>query len=302
MGRDSVQVVMEGDGRSKAPAPATDDHDRIQDAVRSAGTSFYWAMRLLPEEKRRAMYGIYAFCRAVDDIADDPGSEPEKVRRLAEWRHAIDRVYAGTPDRAETRVLASAVDGYGLRREDLIAVIDGMEMDAGERIRLADWDALILYCDRVACAVGRLSVRVFGVGQPEGDQLAKALGEALQLTNILRDIKEDADRDRLYLPLEALREQGVDADGDDEVWAMLRHPGIPAVCETVSARAGARFDEARSILEACDRRKVRPARIMMEVYRRTYLRLCARGWRRWAEPVLVPSSEKLWVAVRYGVV
>jgi presqualene diphosphate synthase len=300
-----MRSTMTGYGRATA---MSDDHRRIEDAVRAAGTSFFWAMRLLPTEKRHAMYGIYAFCRVVDDIADDPGTVPGKLDQLAEWRQHIDDLYDGRPGRGETRVLASAVRDFQLRREDFLAVIDGMEMDAADRVRIADSAALHLYCDRVACAVGRLSVRVFGVDQPDGDRLAAALGEALQLTNILRDLKEDSERDRLYLPLDALDAPlGIGGgngggDPDADALSLLRRPSTPRVCAETAALAERRFGDAAVLLAASDRRRVRPARIMMEVYRRTLGRLRSRGWDRWDEPVAMSSAEKLWVALRHGVV
>jgi phytoene synthase len=161
-------------------------------------------------------------------------------------------------------------------------------------------DELILYCDRVACAVGRLSNRVFGVGEPACDRLARALGQALQLTNILRDLKEDAKRDRLYLPEDMLRAHGV-IDTEDAC-RVLEQPAVEAVCERIAEIARNRFAEAAAVLAQCDRRDTRPALIMMEVYRRTLRRLMFRGWRRWAEPVSVSSAEKLWVTFRYGIV
>ena len=196
--------------------------------------------------------------------------------------------------------LQDPAERFALRREDFLAVIDGMAMDAAPRIRIADLAELQLYCDRVACAVGRLSVRIFGVPEPVGDQLSAALGEALQLTNILRDLKEDAARDRLYLPEDLLRAHGIAATGDADM--ALSHPAVKDVCEQIAATAVRRFEEAARIAGQCDRKRVRPAVIMMQVYRRTFDRLVARGWRRWAEPVSVSRAEKLWVALRYGMV
>jgi phytoene synthase len=275
------------------------DH-HIEDVVRQSGTSFYWAMRFLPLEKRRAMFAVYAFCREVDDIADEPGLIDDKRRALQDWRDEIDRMYAGKATQPLSLALHGPAARFGLRREDFLAVVDGMEMDAAERIRIADLDELRLYCDRVACAVGRLSVRIFGVPEPKGDRLSAALGEALQLTNILRDIKEDAARDRLYLPDDLLRARGIDGSADAE--SALRHPAVMEVCEQIATIALRRFDEAASIAGECDRKRVRPAVIMMQVYRRTFDRLVGRGWRRWAEPVEVSRAEKLWVALRYGMV
>lgn len=274
--------------------------ERVEQIVRGSGTSFYWAMRFLPRTKRQAMFAVYAFCREVDDIADEPGQIEQKRLALQEWRDEIDRLYAGRGENPVGLALRDPIERFALRREDFLAVVDGMEMDAAPRIRIKDLAELALYCDRVACAVGRLSVRIFGVAEPFGDRLAGALGEALQLTNILRDLKEDAERDRLYLPDELLRQYGIAASADAE--KSLRHPAIKDVCEQIASRAQQRFDEAGRITAQCDRRRVRPAVIMMQVYRRTFDRLVDRGWRRWAEPVSVSRAEKLWVALRYGTV
>lgn len=270
----------------------------VEAAVRASGTSFYWAMRLLPAEKRRAMFAVYAFCREVDDIADEPGEVDEKKRRLWAWREAIDALYGGVVTLPLTGALAGPVRSHGLQRADFHAIIDGMEMDAAERVRIADRAELALYCDRVACAVGRLSSRIFGLDAETGGRLAFSLGQALQLTNILRDLSEDAERDRLYLPADLLAAAGIADTGD--VNFVLRQRGTADVCESVAEMARQRFAEAREIIAGCDRRQVRPAAVMMEVYQRTYRRLVARGWQRWAEPVSVPKAEKLWIAVRHG--
>src|SRR5512132_105912 len=272
----------------------------VEQLVRESGSSFYWAMRFLPVEKRRAMFAVYAFCRQVDDIADEPGQIAAKQRALGGWRREIERLYAGVAERPVAAALLRPVERFDLRKQDFLAVINGMEMDAARSIRIADMEELHRYCDRVACAVGRLSVRVFGVPQPTGDALASALGQALQLTNILRDLKEDARRDRLYLPAALLRSRGVAVGSDAE--SVLRHSAIIGACEQLSGLAARRFEEAASLSAVCDRRQIRPAVIMMEVYRRTLERLNGRGWGRWAEPVSVSSAEKLWVALRYGMI
>jgi phytoene synthase len=141
---------------------------------------------------------------------------------------------------------------------------------------------------------------VFGVDEPTGDRLALALGQALQLTNILRDLKEDARRDRLYLPEEMLRAHGV--VGTEDACRVLEQPAAAEVCEGIAEIARNRFAEAAAVLAKCDRRDTRPAVIMMEIYRRMLRRLMFRGWRRWAEPVSVSPAEKLWVAFRYGMI
>src|SRR5512132_2750685 len=218
----------------------------VEQLVRESGSSFYWAMRFLPMEKRRAMFAVYAFCRQVDDIADEPGQIAAKRRALGGWRQEIERLYAGIADRPVAAALLRPVERFDLRKQDFLAVIDGMEMDAAERIRIADMEELHRYCDRVACAVGRLSVRIFGVPQPTGDLLASALGEALQLTNILRDLKEDARGDRLYLPADLLREYGVCLGSDAN--AMLHNNAIPDICEELAAMAALKFEEASALV------------------------------------------------------
>jgi squalene synthase HpnD len=280
---------------------AMNDSPEFQAAeiVRRAKTSFYWAMRRLPAARRNAMFAIYAFCREVDDIADEPGEEAEKNRRLDEWRGEIERLYAGDPQAVISRALASPVARFGLGREDFLRVIDGMKIDARDTLRIADMSELEDYCDRVACAVGRLSNRVFGVDAETGDRVAAALGEALQLTNILRDLAEDAARDRLYLPLSLLRAHGIDEEDPAKV---LAHSNLPKVCVDIADRARRRFDEAAALLGRCDRAQMRPAVMMMEVYRRIFERLVARGWSSIDKRVSLSKAEKLWVVFRYGII
>ena len=275
-------------------APA--DLETVEAVVRSAGTSFYHGMRVLPPDRRHAMYAIYAFCRIVDDIADEAGSLPDKLRDLAAWRGRIAGLYTGRSEDAITRVLAAAAAQFGLRAEDFLAVIDGMQMDAETVIVAPPMAVLDLYCDRVASAVGRLSVRAFGDASPAADRVAHALGRALQLTNILRDIHEDAMRGRLYLPAEYLAEGGVPPDPA----AVLSAPGLPAVCERVAALAHNYFDSAFTEMKNCDRAAMKPARLMGATYDSILSALEKRGWRRLDERVALPKWRKLLLVCRYG--
>src|ERR1700744_5883044 len=170
-------------------------------ATAASGSSFYAARRILPKEQRDAMFQIYSFCRQVDDIADSDGPRDERLTALQQWRQDIEALYQGHPP-ARLRDYAASVQRFGLEREDFLAIVDGMEMDVPQDIRAPDLATLDLYCDRVASAVGRLSVKVFGLPREDGILLAHHLGRALQLTNILRDIDEDAAIGRLYLPKE----------------------------------------------------------------------------------------------------
>ena len=274
-------------------APA--DLVEVERIVKAAGTSFYRGMRVLPLDRRMAMYAIYAFCRLVDDVADEPAPIEDKRAGLAAWRSAIAGVYDGAGNTAVTRVLVKAVQRFGLRQEDFLAVIDGMQMDAETVIVAPDLATLDLYCDRVASAVGRLSVRAFGDSSPAADRVAWALGRALQLTNILRDVDEDAGRGRVYLPREWLEEAGVPLDPV----AVLTSPGLPAVCDRLLARARTLFAQAHAAMAECDRRAMRPARLMGASYAAILDRLEHRGWQRLAEPVRVPKWQKLWIAARH---
>jgi squalene synthase HpnD len=271
------------------------DIDAVEGLVRAAGSSFYRGMAVLPPARRHAMHAIYAFCRIVDDIADDPA--PIETRRLGleEWRGRIAGLYRGEATDPVTRVLRHAVREFDLRQVDFEAVIDGMEMDAVAIVApgLAELD---LYCDRVAAAVGRLSVRAFGDASPAADQVAHHLGRALQLTNILRDIAEDAARGRLYLPRELLQAVGAPA----EPKAALHHPGLADVCDQLAAMARRHFRDARAAMARCDRRAMKPARLMGAMYGAILARLQRRGWNRPELPVKVPKWQKLWIAVRHG--
>jgi squalene synthase HpnD len=272
------------------------DLDAVERIVRSAGTSFYHGMRVLPPDRRHAMYAIYAFCRIVDDIADEEGELDAKRRDLAAWRDKIAGLYQGRTDGPVTRVLAVAVSRFALLAEDFIAVIDGMQTDTETVVVAPDMATLDLYCDRVASAVGRLSVRTFGDSSADADRVAHALGRALQLTNILRDIQEDAARGRIYLPAEYLRDAGVPADPV----AMLTAPGLPAVCNRLAALAHGYFREAWAAMDRCDRMAMKPARLMGATYDAILSELERRGWRRLDQPVSLSKWKKLWLACRYG--
>lgn len=276
----------------------------VRALVQQAGTSFFWAMRFLPPHKRDAVFAVYAFCREVDDIADGDMAVQTKRAELDRWRAEIAAIFEATPTRPTARVLAWAAAAFGLARADFEAVVDGMAMDADGPIRAPSLADLDLYCDRVACAVGRLCVPIFGEPGPEGRRVADTLGRALQLTNILRDIAEDAAMGRVYLPADLLAAHTVTFDRPSD---LLDHPGLPAVCRDLADRAAAAFVDAERAIAACSKDAMRPAIIMMMVYRRILDRLEADDWThagRGTPPgrleALRGKAEKLLIAVRYG--
>jgi phytoene synthase len=262
------------------------------------GSSFFAGMRILPAEQRAAMYAIYAFCRIVDDIADGADPRPEKHARLAEWRGAIEALYAGAPD-AKTAALVGPIREFGLEKADFLAVIDGMAMDAERDIRAPDRATFDLYCDRVAVAVGRLSVRVFRLEREAGEGLAHHLGNALQITNILRDIDEDNAIGRLYLPREALDAAGITTS---DPAAIIADPAVDRVGQTLAIEARAHFAAAEAIMARVPARAVRAPRLMAAAYRPLLERLARRGFAaprarlRVAKWRLAIAALAIWIA------
>ncbi|MEM6491299.1 MAG: presqualene diphosphate synthase HpnD [Pseudomonadota bacterium] len=273
------------------------DRQAVADAVARAGSSFTWGMRILPKPRREAMYAIYAFCRAVDDAADDASDEAAARSALEDWRTEIAALFAGAPKTAIGRALVEPVAVYGLRQADFDAVIDGCAMDAGAPIFAPDERLLDQYIDRVACAVGRLSVRAFGVPDALGPPLAAAQGRALQLTNILRDFEEDAERGRLYAPRELLVEAGAPIIPGDP-WATLHSPDFRQVAGWLAERAAGYFRETEALLVKCPSAAARPARLMARVYEAQWNALAARGWSRPLQPARLSKGAKLWTAMR----
>ncbi len=270
-----------------------------RDVVNRSGTSFGLGMRILPKARRDAMFAIYAFCREIDDIADEEGTPAEKHAALDAWRAEIDALYAGRPSFKTAVALQGPIAEYGLEKQEFILLIEGMEMDVDGPIRAPSMEDLLAYCRRVAGAVGRLSMPVFGA--PAGkasDDFALALADALQLTNILRDVATDAAIGRLYLPQEYLEAENITSTDPDTVVA---HPGTPEVCRDIGVIARERFAKARSAMALLDWRVLRPALLMMGMYEETLRRLEDRDFRVMGDPVALSKWTKLAIAARYFV-
>lgn len=265
--------------------------------VERSGTSFYWGMRLLPLPKREAMFAIYAFCREVDDIADGEMATADKRRALDGWRDEIDALYRRVPSRPTAIALLEPLERFDLPKAEFLSMIDGMAMDAEEARWPPTMAELERYCRAVAGTVGILSMTVFGQRGGDLDRGALALAEALQLTNILRDVHEDALRGRLYLPKELLGQYGMAGASPKDV---VLHPDLRGVCRALASRADKAFALAGRHLAKGDRRKIRPALIMMHIYRRVLDRLIARDWREPEKRVRLGKVERLRIAVRHG--
>jgi phytoene synthase len=265
--------------------------------TQASGSSFYSAMRLLPKPERAAMFAIYSFCREVDDVADEAGPTPEERRaQLDVWRRAVDSLYSGGPG-PRVRDLAEPARRFSLAKEDFLAVIDGMEMDIGAPIRRPSFAELDLYCDRVASAVGRLSVKVFGMEDEPGKSLAHHLGRALQFTNILRDLDEDADMGRLYLPHEALAAAGI--EGED-AHLVLADPAIGAACRWLALKAHEHYRAANAVMARRPIGRLRAPRLMSAVYRAILNRMERAGWDGPRVRVSLGKGRLVWIMATRG--
>ncbi|WP_421989750.1 squalene/phytoene synthase family protein [Roseococcus sp.] len=270
-----------------APFPAPSDAQVVAARVSRAGSSFARGMATLKGDRRRALWGVYAFCRVVDDIADGRMPEEEKRRLLAGWRAKLT-----TPDCALSRELLWARETFDIPYAECDAMIAGMETDAGDRVRLPDQAALDLYCRRVAGSVGAMSVRIFGDPKAEGWGLA--LGHTFQLTNILRDVDEDAVRDRVYIPLSVLKRAGIP---DGPAKSIVEHPAFPGICKEIAGRATAGYFQAEAVLPRYNTEALRPARVMMWGYRRILDHMMARGWSLPRVRARLTKGEKIRMAV-----
>ncbi len=264
----------------------------------AASSSFYSAMRILPREQRDAMFQIYSFCRQVDDIADSFEARDLRLSQMQQWREDIEALYAGNPP-PRVRDYVEPIKRFGMLKEDYLAVIDGMEMDIPADIRAPDEATFDLYCDRVASAVGRLSVKVFGMPDEDGVLLAYHLGRALQITNILRDIDEDATLGRLYLPRELLYHAGI-TSSDPQV--VIKEKALPKVAAPLVRRAQDHFKESDKIMARNKRRAVRAPRIMSKYYHAILELLVKRGFALPRDPVRLGKASKIAILLRYAII
>lgn len=281
-----------------------EDRAHVNAVVAASGSSFTKGMKVLPAPKQDALFAIYAFAREVDDVADEPEREEGwKLAELARWRQEIADLYKGAPTRPTTRALAVVLDHYPLPEAEFIAVVDGMELDATDQTkRLETMDQLIGYCRRVAGAIGCLSMPVFSDGAvvgEVGEPYNIALGEAFQLTNILRDVDEDAERDRLYFPADLLAEHGV-YDIHRPLDPVLAEPGFSGAFQALAARARDRFAEAKMLSKSLPTEVLKAPRFMAAYYGSIFEKVAARGWQKGAPRVGLTLLEKIWAVSRYG--
>jgi len=259
-----------------------------------SGSSFYYSFRLLPPDRRRAITALYAYCREVDDAVDEV-ADPQVARaKLAWWRGEVDAIYGGAPQHPVGRALAPVVERYRLPREHFHAVIDGMAMDIAQH-RYADFADLERYCHRVAGVVGLLSAEIFGYADPATRGYARDLGIAFQLTNIIRDVGEDARRGRIYLPQDELLRFGV---ASSSILRAKADDGFAALMAFQVERARAWYDRALAQLPRGDRQAQRTGLAMAAIYRTLLDEIARDGYRVLDRRIALTPLRKLWIAWR----
>ncbi|MCK2088635.1 presqualene diphosphate synthase HpnD [Thauera aromatica] len=267
-------------------------HDYCQDKAAQSGSSFYYSFMFLPAERRRAITALYAFCREVDDVVDECHDPALAQSTLEWWRQEVDRIYAGTPTHPVGQALQDVLGRFRLPREQLLEIIDGMAMDLAQT-RYADFKALQLYCYRVASVVGLLAAEIFGYQDRRTLKYAHDLGIAFQLTNIIRDVGEDARRGRIYLPVEDLQRFGVPAKD------LLEARHSDAFRELMAFQAGRAehfYDQAFAQLPKIDRKAQRPGLVMAAIYRTLLREIAADGFQVLDRRTSLTPLRKVWLA------
>ena len=265
-----------------------------QQKAAASGSSFYYSFLFLPPERRRAITALYAFCREVDDVVDETSDMQLAAAKLAWWRSELANLYAGKPQHPVTKALLPFIENYSLSQENLGEIIDGMEMDLTQT-RYLDWAGLERYCYRVAGVVGLLAAGIFGYRERRTLEYARDLGIAFQLTNIIRDVGEDARKNRIYLPMDELKRFEVPAA---DILGARETPQFKALMKFQDARAKGYYDKAIAALPAEDRRAQRPGLIMAAIYRALLEEIERDGFTVLTRRISLTPLRKFWIAWR----
>ena len=273
--------------------PVTPD-EYCQDKAARSGSSFYYSFLFLPPQRRRAITALYAFCREVDDVVDECTDGGIARTKLAWWRQELARLYAGEPQHPVARALAPAIQPFGIKREYLSEIIDGMEMDLSQN-RYLDFAALEQYCHRVAGVVGLLAASIFGYRDERTLVYAHTLGLAFQLTNIIRDVGEDSRKGRIYLPQDELRRFGVSAA---DILHARQTENFARLMAFQIERAEGYYKAAFEQLPQVDRKAQRPGLIMAAIYRALLREIANEGAKVLSQRTALTPVRKLWIACR----
>jgi phytoene synthase len=263
-----------------------------QQKAAASGSSFYYSFLFLPPERRRAITALYAFCREVDDVVDESSDAQLATTKLAWWRQEIAGLFAGTPRHPVSQALAPHIKNFGLQEKNMQDIISGMEMDLTQT-RYLDWKGLERYCYHVAGVVGLLAARIFGFSEPRTLDYARSLGIAFQLTNIIRDVGEDARMNRIYLPMEDLQKFNVPAS---EILGLRHSEAFARLMRFQAERARTHYDEAFRALPAQDRKAQRPGLIMAAIYRTLLEEIERDGFAVLHRRTSLTPLRKFWIA------
>ena len=263
-----------------------------QQKAAASGSSFYYSFLFLPPERRRAITALYAFCREVDDVVDETEDLQLAATKLAWWRAELANFAAGNAQHPVTKALAPFQDSFSISVEKLNQIIDGMEMDLTQT-RYLDWPGLERYCYHVASVVGLLAAGIFGYHDARTLDYARELGIAFQLTNIIRDVGEDARKNRIYLPIDDLKRFGVPAA---DILQAKETPAFRELMAFEAARAREHYGKAMQALPAQDRKAQRPGLVMAAIYRTLLDEIESDGWRVLTQRTSLTPLRKLWIA------
>ena len=262
------------------------DFRYVEDVVRRAKSSFALGMKALPEGRRGYLFAIYAYCRVLDDIADEEDTVENKLLKLKDWRKKVDEMLHGRPSCEITRVLCDGIEKHNIPTEELYHLLDGMEADANGPIQSPTWDELYQYCRQVAVSVGLLSLPVFGRSDEGAQKFGLEVGYALQLTNILRDVAEDWEIKRLYVPA---------IHGVDNV----NSPNLHLAMAEIADKAQAHYEKAENLLPEIGTENLQPALMMMAVYKKIFEKMKKRGWHKITPRVRLSTAEKAFTVMQY---
>ncbi len=283
---------------ARSLSPAATPEQYVQDKAAASGSSFYYAFLFLPPQRRAAITAFYAFCREVDDVVDETADSGVAASKLAWWRREVAEAYAGRPTHPVMRALMPLAAEFGIEARHLNAVIEGCQTDL-DQTRFLDFPGLARYCHLVAGVVGEVAAGIFGRTQDQTTAYAHRLGLAMQLTNIIRDVGDDARRGRIYLPVDELQRFDVKAHEllkREAPWGYGER--FTALMRFQAERAHATFDEALALLPEADRQAQKPGLMMANIYRRLLVEIESQGFQVLHQRTSLTPLKKLWIAAR----
>ncbi|WP_417840343.1 squalene/phytoene synthase family protein [Terasakiella sp.] len=270
--------------------PSSADFEYVENIVCEAKSSFALGMKALPKDRRGYLFAIYAYCRMLDDIADCHEPREEKLKKLNEWRKKVTQLIEGKPSCAVTRILYEAINRYALPKDEFYQLIDGMEADVLGPIHAPSWDVLYDYCRKVAVSVGLLSLPIFGRTDQGAQDFALELGYALQFTNILRDVVEDDQVGRLYLPKESLQKHQVER---------IASPNLNLVLSDVAVKTELHYKNAEKLLRQIGSTNLKPAVLMKQAYQKIFKKMQRRGWHKITPRMGLSKTEKAFLVMEF---